>query len=158
MSRAYKNSLADEADDLSTGALNAAGVEQLSGADLEQVRLAALNNSNPAVSAAGVKTLGTSLTSARLATVTADGVNTVTVDDTGSLYVGQIVDIVSNTGTNRAQDRTLTAINYVTKVVTYNGADQSAGIVAGDYVTLSTGPVPVEQMNGADLESQAANQ
>jgi hypothetical protein len=59
MSRAYKNSLVDEADDLSTGALNATGVEKLSGADLEQVRLAALNGSNPAVDSAGVKTLGT---------------------------------------------------------------------------------------------------
>jgi hypothetical protein len=59
MSRAYKDGLADEADDLSSGALVAAGVEKLSGADLEQVRLAALNGSNPAVDAAGVKTLGT---------------------------------------------------------------------------------------------------
>lgn len=59
MSRAYKKALTDEADDLSTGAFNAAGTETLSGADLEQLRLSALNNGNPAVNAAGVKTIGT---------------------------------------------------------------------------------------------------
>lgn len=60
MSRAYKDGLRDEADDLSTGTFNAAGAETLSGADLEQLRLAALNGINSAVSAAGVKTTGTS--------------------------------------------------------------------------------------------------
>lgn len=59
MSRAFKQSLVDETDDLSTGALDAAGAEQLSGADLEQLRLASLNGSNPSVDAAGVKTVGT---------------------------------------------------------------------------------------------------
>ena len=59
MSRAYKQQLVDETDDLSTGALNAAGVEKLSGADLEQLRLAALNGSNPAAAADGTKTIGT---------------------------------------------------------------------------------------------------
>lgn len=60
MSRAYKDGLVDETDDLSSGTMVAAGVEQLSGADLEQLRLASLNGSNPAVDAAGVKTVGTS--------------------------------------------------------------------------------------------------
>lgn len=59
MSRAFKDSLRDETDDLSTGALDATGTEKLSGADLEQLRLAALNGSNPAASSAGVKTIGT---------------------------------------------------------------------------------------------------
>ena len=59
MSRAYKQTLVDETDDLSSGTLNATGVEKLSGADLEQLRLAALNGSNPAVDAAGAKTVGT---------------------------------------------------------------------------------------------------
>lgn len=59
MSRAYKRMLVDETDDLSTGAMNAAGVEKLSGADLEQLRLAALNGVNSAVAADGTKTLGT---------------------------------------------------------------------------------------------------
>lgn len=158
MSRAFKDSLVDEADDLSTGALNAAGVEQLSGADLEQVRLAALNGSNPAVSAAGVKTLGTNLRAALLATVTADAANTVTVDDLSALFVGQVVDIVSNAGVSRADNRTITAINVATKVVTYNGADASASVVAGDYVILSTGAIANEALTGADQERHAGQQ
>lgn len=59
MSRAYKDGLIDETDDLSSGTMAVGGVEQLSGADLEQLRLAALNGSNPAVNALGVKTVGT---------------------------------------------------------------------------------------------------
>ncbi len=59
MSRAFKKMLVDETDDLSAGALTAAGAEKLSGADLEQLRLAALNGSNPAVNDAGTKTVGT---------------------------------------------------------------------------------------------------
>lgn len=59
MSRAYKDGLKDETDDLSSGTMDTAGTEQLSGADLEQLRLASLNGSNPAVSSAGVKTVGT---------------------------------------------------------------------------------------------------
>lgn len=60
MSRAYKKNLTDESDDLSSGTFNANGVETLSGADLEQMRLGALNGVNTAVNAAGVKTTGTS--------------------------------------------------------------------------------------------------
>lgn len=59
MSRAFKDGLVDEADDLSSGALVVAGAEKLSGADLEQLRLASLNGSNPACDAAGNKTVGT---------------------------------------------------------------------------------------------------
>ena len=59
MSRAFKKNLIDETDDLSSGTLNANGCETLSGADIEQLRLSSLNNGNPAVSAAGVKTIGT---------------------------------------------------------------------------------------------------
>ena len=73
MSRAYKDSLRDEADDLSTGALNSTGVEKLSGADLEQLRLAALNGSNPAASAAGVKTVGTNAAHGAKSTVALSG-------------------------------------------------------------------------------------
>ena len=158
MSRAYKNSLVDEADDLSTGAFDSTGVEKLSGADLEQARLAALNGSNPAVSAGGVVTPGTNLQAVKLATVTADGVNTVTVDDTSALYVGQVVDIVSSAGVSRADNRTLTAINYVTKVATYNGADASASVVATDLVIVSTGPRSNTELSGADLERFAGDQ
>lgn len=159
MSRAYKNGIVDEADDLSSGALNATGVEKLSGADLEQVRLASMNGSNPAVDAAGVKTLGTSLRSAILATISADAANTVTVDSTASLYVGQVIDILDTDGaTVHANDRTITAINHVTKVVTYNGGDASAAIAAGDWVTKSTGRPSIATLNGADLEFHSGNQ
>lgn len=158
MSRAFKNSLVDTTDDLSTGALNATGVEKLSGADLEQLRLSAINGGNPSVDAAGVATVGTNLAASKLATVTADAANTVTVDDTGSLFVGQIVDIVSNAGVSRADNRTLTAINYVTKVATYNGADASASVVAGDFVIRSTGAVSVTELSGGDMERWAGDQ
>ena len=158
MSRAFKNGLVDEADDLSTGAFNATGVEKLSGADLEQLRLAALNNTNPSVDANGNKTLGTSLVSARLATVVSDAANTVTVDDAGSLFVGQVVDIVSPAGVVRVDSRTLTAVNFVTKTATYIGADASASVAAGDYVTTAAGGQNVASMNGADLERWAGEQ
>lgn len=59
MSRAYKDQLADETADLGgTGFATPANVEQLSGADLEQMRLTALNGDTATVSATGVKTLG----------------------------------------------------------------------------------------------------
>ncbi len=158
MSRALKNAIVDTTDDLSTGTMHVAGSEQLSGADLEQLRLASLNGSNPAVSATGVKTVGTNLAMAKLANVTADGVSTVTVDDASSLYVGQVVDIVSNAGVSRADNRTITAINYVTRVVTYNGADASAAIVATDFVILSTGAVNNVALTGSDMLRYAGDQ
>ena len=73
MSRAYKKSLVTDADAVSSGAFNATGVEQLSGADLEQLRLAAINGSNPAVSAAGVKTVGTNAAHGAKSTVALSG-------------------------------------------------------------------------------------
>jgi hypothetical protein len=57
MSRAYKNKLVDSINDLSAGA-NMTGTEQLSGADLAQLKLAAENGA--ATTSAGTsKTLGT---------------------------------------------------------------------------------------------------
>lgn len=59
MSRAYKNALCDEVADLGgTGFATPANTEQMSGADLEQARLTALNGDTATISAAGVKTLG----------------------------------------------------------------------------------------------------
>lgn len=62
MSRAYKDQLADEVADLGgTGFATAALVEQLSGADLEQARLTALNGDTAVIAAGGIgitKTLG----------------------------------------------------------------------------------------------------
>lgn len=58
MSRAFKDGLVDETSDLGGTGLTAANAEKLSGADLEQMRLAALNGDTAAVDAAGTKTLG----------------------------------------------------------------------------------------------------
>lgn len=68
-----------------------------------------------------------------LATVTADGVNTVTVDDVSKLVAGQIIDIVHKTdGTELAASRTITNITSG-KVVTYDGADVAATVNHGLY-------------------------
>jgi hypothetical protein len=68
-----------------------------------------------------------------MATVTADGANTVTVGNTQYLEVGQQIDIIDPTGvTVRASNRQITAINTATGVVTYDGADVTA--VAGDFI------------------------
>ncbi len=59
MSRAYKNQLTDEVADLGgTGFGSFANTEQMSGADLEQARLTALNGDTATISSTGVKTLG----------------------------------------------------------------------------------------------------
>lgn len=64
-----------------------------------------------------------------LAAVTADGANTVTVDTVQYLRVGMRIDIIdSGTDAVLASNRTITAINTGTKVVTYNGADVAAGV------------------------------
>jgi len=64
-----------------------------------------------------------------LASVTADGSNTVTVDSVQFLRVNMVIDIVDylgTPGTILASARTITAINASTKVVTYSGADVTA--------------------------------
>jgi len=62
-----------------------------------------------------------------LAAVTADGANTVTVDSVQYLRVGMRVDLVDSTNdTVLASNRTVSAINATTKVVTYSGADATA--------------------------------
>lgn len=71
------------------------------------------------------------------AIVTSDAANTVTVDTTQYLEVGMMIDIIDTTlVTTRASNRQITAINGL--VVTYNGADASASVVATDVV-LRTG-------------------
>lgn len=57
MSRAYKNGLVDQINDLSAGA-DMTNTEKLSGADLEQLRLAALNGAATTFDGTD-KTLGT---------------------------------------------------------------------------------------------------
>lgn len=71
-----------------------------------------------------------------LATVTADGANTVTVDSTQYLEVGMRIDVwAAGFGSSKFTARTITAINTSTLVVTYDGADGTA--VATDVVTRS---------------------
>lgn len=73
-----------------------------------------------------------------LATVTADGANTVTVADTMYLQLGEQVDILDGTTlanatpTVKVSNRQITAINTSTGVVTYSGADGT--LVAGDVI------------------------
>ena len=159
MSRAYKEGLKDLAADL--GATGTANAEKLSGADLAQVMCAVKNGATADVTAAGRKNLGANKAHSRIATVTAGGVNTVTVanDVITNLQVGMIVDILANDyATVRAADRTITAINYATKVLTYSGADASAAIVAGDVVVKGSGVVNSAALTGADMERFAGDQ
>jgi hypothetical protein len=59
-----------------------------------------------------------------LAAVTADGANTVTVDSVQYLRVGMRIDMIDSTNdTALVTNRTISAINASTKVVTYSGAD-----------------------------------
>lgn len=70
-----------------------------------------------------------------LATVTADGANTVTVDNLRKIYAGQVVDIVDKTtGAVLASARTITNITSA-GVVTYSGADVAATTSHGLYPT-----------------------
>lgn len=69
-----------------------------------------------------------------LATVTADGVNTVTVDNIQYLEIGMRIDIrTRSNGAAVISDRLITAINESTKVVTYDGADGTATTTEGLY-------------------------
>ena len=69
-----------------------------------------------------------------LATITADGANTVTVDTTMYLEVGMVIDIWDVTlVTPKVQTRNITAINTSTNVVTYDGADGTS--IATDVIT-----------------------
>lgn len=59
-----------------------------------------------------------------LAAVTADGANTLTVDTVQYLRVNMRIDVVDSTNdTVLAANRTISAINDTTKIITYSGAD-----------------------------------
>ncbi len=69
-----------------------------------------------------------------LASVTADGANTVTVNNIQYLEVGMRIDILTrSSGATVALNRTITAINETTNVVTYDGADVAAAVTEGLY-------------------------
>lgn len=167
MSRAFKDAMVDDYLDLGGSGLAVGGAvaETLSGADLEQLRMAARNNSGSVVAAAGAngatKDLSTNKAFTVLGTITADGVNTVTTSaaDFANLFVGMVVNIRgSNLTTVRADGVTLTALNPATNTATYSGADQSAAISAGDVIIRSSGPVRQEALTGADLNRYAGQQ
>ncbi len=89
----------------------------------------------------GLTAVGGGKLNALLATVTADGVNTVTVDSPRKLYAGMAVDIVhKTTGVVLATNRTITDITSA-GVVTYSGADVTA--------TTSHGLFPVGGFTGS---------
>lgn len=72
-----------------------------------------------------------------MASVTADGANTVTVDNIQYLEVGMIIDLINSTNDAvLASARTITAINESTLVVTYDGADVTA---TTDHRVVRTG-------------------
>jgi hypothetical protein len=81
-----------------------------------------------------------------LCQITADGTNTITVDNLQYLRVGMIVDIINqSTDAVLASQRTITAINATTRVVTYSGADVNAS--AGTHVLALEGNWKLE-VNG----------
>lgn len=62
-----------------------------------------------------------------LASVTADGANTVTVDSVQYLRVNMVIDLIDSTNdTALGTARVISAINDTTKVVTYSGSDLTA--------------------------------
>lgn len=95
------------------------------------------------------QTYGTSL--GALASVTADGANTVTVDSLQYLELGMQIDVYDITGvTPKFTNREITAINTSTNVITYDGADGTA--VATDIV-VRTGSVGRETIGFKQIVS-----
>lgn len=77
-----------------------------------------------------------------------------------SVEVGQIVDIVSPTGTVRGTERTITALSGTTTItVTYSGADIGTD-ANGDLIVLTASQSPigsVNNMNGVGAVDTALN-
>lgn len=90
-----------------------------------------------------------------VANITADGANTVTVDDTNDIDAGRSIDLVNkNTGAVLASNRQITNVTSA-GVVTYGGADVAAVpgttivVLAGTttqtgYVNMNGGATPGE--------------
>jgi hypothetical protein len=73
----------------------------------------------------------------RLAGITADGVNTVTVDNVPAIPIGEFnIDIATLTGTVLASNRQVTSLTSA-GVLTYSGADVTA--VPGTHFIYPTG-------------------
>lgn len=96
-------------------------------------------------------------TGAKIAEITADGVNTVTVSlaDARKLRPGQTIDLLTkSSGAVIASARTVDQINVATGVITYSGADVTAvpGTTAvydsGDYEAASPAIDTKTNLNG----------
>lgn len=97
------------------------------------------------------QTYGTSL--GAMASVTADGANTVTVDSLQYLELGMQIDVYDITGvTPKFSNREITAINETTNVITYDGADGTA--IATDII-VRTGSVNRETIGFKQIVSNA---
>jgi len=84
----------------------------------------------------GVTSVGT--LDRKIGNVTADGVNTVTLNSVKGLSAGDTIDIIHRTtGVVLASARTVTNITS-DRVVTYDGADVAATTDHGVYLTRST--------------------
>jgi hypothetical protein len=82
-----------------------------------------------------------------LATLTANATaNTLTATSTQYLEVGQVIDVVSPTGTVRGANRNITAINTTTGAVTYDGADITTDVTGDLIVRQGSGPVSAAVM------------
>lgn len=90
------------------------------------------------------------------ANITADGANTVTVDDTFDIPVGSSIDLVNKTtGAVLASNRVVQSLTSV-GVLTYSGADVAA--VPGTTVVVSTGTTTqttYNNLNGGSSPSEA---
>lgn len=86
-----------------------------------------------------------------IASVTADGANTITVNNVQYFEVGMKIDIRNRTtGAAVAVDRFITAINEATKVVTYDGADVLASATDGVYRAGNFASGVVREISGWD--------
>ena len=102
-----------------------------------------------------------------LATVTADGSNTVTVADAQYLEVGQQIDILDSTGaTPKVSNRQITAITpgtYPAATITYSGADGTAVstdiiVRTGNYGREANGLASIVSDTGALFNVDPATQ
>jgi hypothetical protein len=93
-----------------------------------------------------------------LANITADGANTVTVDDTFDIDVGRNIDIVNkNTGAVLASARQVTNMTSA-GVMTYGGADVAA--IPGTHVVVAPGttvPFGYSNLNGGSTPGEGFN-
>lgn len=100
--------------------------------------------------------------SAIIAEITADGINTVTVSaaDFRKFRLGQVVSIlVKSSGAVLASNRTITAMDSATNILTYSGADVAAvagthSIYPGETADVNSYNIPRSNLNGGPDEDE----